>query len=285
MDLEQQPSWSKGDLRRLGEALVKDRAATPDGCPPYGEVMLWHNDLATEVAIRITTELWAATPPDQLSITARAKTVDTLVQKLQRQTTLKLGQVQDLAGVRVDADMALTQQTELAQEVAEHFGAARAKIKDLRATPHSGYRAVHVWLALPAGRVEVQIRTRAQSEWANAYEALGEYYGRGIRYGEEHQDARVRDAVNEVQSLSAKLATLEEHFDVEWQFARLPRKLRRRMGEFGVAARQRAQVRDKSKEGVAQMLNEFRHAMDDFHQQASHGRKYGTLKHDPSKGA
>ena len=33
MDIEQSPSWSKGDLRRLGGALVIDKAATPDGCP------------------------------------------------------------------------------------------------------------------------------------------------------------------------------------------------------------------------------------------------------------
>ena len=195
MDLEQIPSWSKGDLRRLGEALVIDKAASPDGCPPYGEVMLWHNELAAEVAIRIGTELLAAKPPNQLSISARAKTIDTLVEKLQRQMTLQLGQVQDLAGVRIDAHIVLDEQTELAQHIAEHFGADRTKIKDIRAIPHSGYRAVHVWLALPAGRVEVQIRTLAQSEWANTYEQVADLLGRGIRYGEEQQDPEDREIV------------------------------------------------------------------------------------------
>jgi ppGpp synthetase/RelA/SpoT-type nucleotidyltranferase len=215
MDLEQEPSWSKGDLRRLGEALVIDKTATPQGCPQYGDVMRWHNDLAAEVAIRIAVELWAAVPPDQLSISARAKTVDTLVQKLQR-TTLKLSQVVDLAGVRVDADMVLHQQTDLAQEIAEYFGAARATIKDIRATPHSGYRAVHVWLALPAGRVEVQIRTLPQSEWANLYEACGESYGRGIRYGEEQEDAIVRRVVDVMHDASAVLAEAEARIDGRW---------------------------------------------------------------------
>lgn len=219
MDLEQKPSWSKGDLRRLGEALVIDKAATPDGCPQYGEVMLWHNDLAAEVAGRIANAPWATIPPDRLSITARPKTVDTLVQKLQR-TTLKLGQVQDLAGVRVDADMVLTQQTNLAQEIAEYFGAAPATIKDIRATPHSGYRAVHVWLALPAGRVEVQIRTLLQSEWANTYEGLGELFGRGIRYGEQHEDAQVQDMVDKMQGISVGLADSEHFTDLMWQLQR-----------------------------------------------------------------
>lgn len=224
MDLEQRPGWSTGDLRRLGEALVIDRAATPDGCPPYGEVMLWHNELATEVAIRIATDLWAATPPDQLSITARAKTVDTLVQKLQRQTTLKLGQVQDLAGVRVDADMILTQQTEIAEDIAKHFGAARPKIKDMRETPHSGYRAVHVWLALPAGRVEVQIRTLAQSEWANLYEDVGEMFGRGIRYGEKHKNADVQSVIEFIHAMSEDIRVHEMVVDAEWQLERFAEK-------------------------------------------------------------
>jgi ppGpp synthetase/RelA/SpoT-type nucleotidyltranferase len=217
MDLEQKPSWSKGDLHRLGEALVTDKTATPQGCPQYGDVMRWHNDLAAEVAIRIAAESWIAAPPDQLSISARPKTIDTLVQKLQR-TTLKLGQVQDLAGMRVDADMLLTQQTNLAQEIADYFGGGT--IKDIRAAPHSGYRAVHVWLTLPAGRVEVQVRTLFQSEWANLYEGLGELYGRGIRYGEEHENAVARDLVDTMHRVSARLAHAEDITDKRRQLER-----------------------------------------------------------------
>jgi ppGpp synthetase/RelA/SpoT-type nucleotidyltranferase len=258
MDLEQRPSWSKGDLRRLGEALVIDKAATRDGRPQYGEVMLWHNDLAAEIAARIANTPWVAMPQDQLSISARAKTIDTIVQKLQRKTTLKLGQVQDLAGVRIDADMVLTQQTDLAQEIAEHFGAARAKIKDMRATPHSGYRAVHVWLDLPAGRVEVQIRTLSQSDWANAYEALGEFYGRGIRYGEEHEAAHVREMVDIMSNSSAMLAETEEVFDDEWQFERLPRRLRRRLGQVGAASKRNAQLHADLREHLTQALEGLR---------------------------
>lgn len=225
MDLEQRPLWSKGDLRRLGEALIIDRAVTPDGCPEYGEVMFWHNELAAEVAIRIATELWAATPPNQLSISARPKTIDTLVQKLQRMAT-ELGRVQDLAGVRIDADILLTQQTDLAQEIVGYFGADRATVKDLRARPHTGYRAVHVWLVLPAGRVEVQIRTLAQSEWANAYEEIADVMGRGIRYGEIPNNAEVRKAVDLMLGLSEDLGVHETVIDLHWQLQRVSEELK-----------------------------------------------------------
>jgi ppGpp synthetase/RelA/SpoT-type nucleotidyltranferase len=219
MDLEQKPSWSKGALRRLGQALVVDRAATPKGCPRYGDVMLWHNDLAAEVAARIANAPWSV-PADQMSISARPKTIDTLIQKLQRQPTLKLGDVVDLAGVRVDADIVLKQQTELAQEIADYFDADRATIKDIRADPHSGYRAVHVWLYLPAGRVEVQIRTIHQSEWANLYEDLGEVWGRGIRYGETQENAQIQQMADRMQSASEGLAKLETFTDQIWQLER-----------------------------------------------------------------
>lgn len=46
----------------------------------------------------------------RLYVTSRPKTVDTLVQKLQR-TTMTLDQVEDVAGVRIDADITLAQQT------------------------------------------------------------------------------------------------------------------------------------------------------------------------------
>ncbi len=44
MNLDDDP-WSKNLLRKPGEALL-DQCAPPDGCPDYGAVMLWHNDLA-----------------------------------------------------------------------------------------------------------------------------------------------------------------------------------------------------------------------------------------------
>jgi ppGpp synthetase/RelA/SpoT-type nucleotidyltranferase len=204
MNLDADPPWSKNQLRKLGEALL-EKCAPPDGCPDYGAVMLWHNDLAGEVASVISNTRWVNKPAGQFAVTARSKTVDTLVQKLQR-STLKLDRVQDLAGVRIDADLNLTQQTKLAEEIAHHFGDDRVTIKDIRQQPHSGYRAVHLWLVLPAGRAEVQIRTIYQSLWANAYEGIADLVGRGIRYDEKHEDSRVQQIVAKMHEMSAEIA-------------------------------------------------------------------------------
>lgn len=204
MDLEAEPPWSKSQLRKLGEALL-DHCAPPAGCPDYSTVMLWHNDLAGAVAEIITDRHWDAQGITEFAVTARSKTVDTLVQKLER-STLKLDRVQDLAGVRIDADLNLSRQTQLAEEIAAHFGSNRATIRDIREEPHSGYRAVHVWLALPAGRVEIQIRTIYQSLWANVYEGLGDLFGRGIRYDQIPGDPKVARIVEVMHGMSADIA-------------------------------------------------------------------------------
>jgi ppGpp synthetase/RelA/SpoT-type nucleotidyltranferase len=114
--------------------------------------------------------------------------------------------------------MLLDEQTALAREIAEHFGADESAIHDLREDPHAGYRAVHVWLRMPAGRVEIQIRTTLQSLWANTYEGLGDALGRGIRYGDPIEGdqpihgvpaAKVREVIEAMHRMSAGIARLE----------------------------------------------------------------------------
>jgi ppGpp synthetase/RelA/SpoT-type nucleotidyltranferase len=57
--------------------------------------MLWNVELAAHVQQQIERTSWSIeTPP---LVTSRAKTIDTLVQKLHRQPTLQLDRVQDLA--------------------------------------------------------------------------------------------------------------------------------------------------------------------------------------------
>ena len=70
--LDDDPPWSNILLRRLGEALP-DKCAPPDGCPDYGAVMLWHNDLAGEVASVISNTRWVNKPAGQFAVTARSK--------------------------------------------------------------------------------------------------------------------------------------------------------------------------------------------------------------------
>ena len=151
---------------------------------------------------------------DPLDVSSRPKTVDTIIEKLGRLST-RLDRVQDLAGVRVDVDFLLDAQTSFAYEVANLFNAVgTTKIKDIRDSPHSGYRAIHVHVTVPAGRCEVQIRTRDQSAWANAYEAFADTFGRGLRYGERHSDPNVQKVADEFHSISQWIARNEKR--LQW---------------------------------------------------------------------
>ncbi len=190
--------------------------------------MAWNAELCEEVATRIRAGAPWASFGGALRVSARAKTFDTLCEKLLRETGLGLNQVQDLAGVRVELDCRLDEQTSLAEELAEAFGVSRAVIKDIRADPHSGYRAVHVWLRLPAGRVEIQIRTWGQTVWANTYERLGDLVGRHIRYGVSDADPVVQRVVDRLHIAAEELAELEGglmHPDSAERLDRLVRSL------------------------------------------------------------
>lgn len=226
LDLGARPPWSGKKLAKLGDAIARGEPA-PAGCPRYTEVVAWHSRLCAEVAAVVLREHWHSVRGEDFDVTTRAKTHDTLKQKLIRESSLHLQQVQDLAGIRIDIDCGLDQQTALADEIAEFFrNDGEVIVKDIRATPHSGYRAIHLWLRLPAGRAEIQIRTRGQSAWANAYEQLGDTVGRGIRYGDAHPDPLVQLVVDTLHMNSSALARLEisqqEVLDLEHEHSAAP---------------------------------------------------------------
>jgi ppGpp synthetase/RelA/SpoT-type nucleotidyltranferase len=212
------PPWSGKALRRLGER-VRDGADVSDHVPNYDEVLLWYDDLSASVQGAIREVDWTSILGDEvIEVTSRAKTIDTLREKLQRDHGTPLPSIQDVAGVRFEANMVLRQQDAVAQRIAEVFEHDATVIRDIRKDPHSGYRAVHIWLRLPAGRVEVQVRTHLQGKWANMYEALADTHGRQVRYGELPADPDAAILVRSVQELSLdKVASLEETMDLIYE--------------------------------------------------------------------
>lgn len=207
------PQWGSKQLRRLGEA-VRDNLPEPANGPSYSDVMLWYDELAAAVQAAIRELDWASLLTDRRppEISSRAKTIDTLRDKLRRDHKTPLSSVQDVAGVRFECEMTLEEQDIVARAIAGAFDHGEEAIHDLRAEPRCGYRAVHVWLRLDRGRVEVQVRTHTQSAWANAYEALADALGRGIRYGEppEVDFPPAGDMVTRLQSISTRnVASIE----------------------------------------------------------------------------
>lgn len=204
------PPWSGNQLRRLGES-IRDGTPAPASGPSYSDVVIWYDDLAAGVQDVLRSLDWESLLTGrQPRITSRSKTIDTLREKLQRSRATPLNNVQDVAGVRFEGDMTLDEQDIVADAIAAAFDHGPDAVHDIRATPHCGYRAVHVWLKLPQGRVEVQVRTLVQGMWANAYEAAADLLGRAIRYGELPSDPEAAQFVRTLQKLSIERAAIFE---------------------------------------------------------------------------
>jgi ppGpp synthetase/RelA/SpoT-type nucleotidyltranferase len=203
--------WSANQLKKLG-ACIKNDEQVPPNVPKFDDVIVWYNELASFVQEKIEEQDWTPLLEDRVpEITSRAKTIDTLREKLQRYPRMRLGTIQDLAGVRFEAQMTLEEQDGVANAIAQLFGheASPPCLKDIRADPHSGYRAVHLWLHLE-GPVEVQIRTHLQGQWANMYEAAGDFFGRHIRYEELPDDSDAQRIVKALQEISTEqISSLE----------------------------------------------------------------------------
>lgn len=180
--------------------------------------MLWYNDLTGFLHHRVESVDLTPILPDLIpEISSRTKTVDTLTEKLIRHPTYQLPNIQDISGARLECDMTLKQQTNVANALAAALAdVAEVEIKDYRTEAHSGYRAVHLWLTFTElkARAEVQIRTHLQAAWANAYEQAADRFGRDIRYGAFPEEEPGRAIVELLQQMStdsvAEIESLQE---------------------------------------------------------------------------
>jgi len=227
---------------------IRDGVAPPPSCPDYGDVIAWYDDLAVKVQTELDSLDWVSLLEGRpYRVTSRAKTVDTLREKLRRDRSTPLESVQDVAGVRFEAYMTLDEQDAVAHAISAMFLQPPSSTHDLRRAPHAGYRAVHVWLRLPA-RVEVQVRTTLQGEWANAYESFADIAGRGVRYGEIPDDVQLASFMRQLQALSVdQCARLEQEINTLDLAARgLRDKVDRYGDESDVSGEARARIAERS---------------------------------------
>lgn len=109
-----------------------------------------------------------------------AKSTTAIVEKLQRES-IRLSQIQDIAGCRIVINGLHTQNRVISDlEVLLE----NVRVIDRRVNPSHGYRAVHLITTTRGLPVEVQIRTRLQHTWADLSEKLADKYGQEIKYGQ-----------------------------------------------------------------------------------------------------
>lgn len=176
---------SREQIKRLGNRLASGDPVPDDDLRLLEELVACHMT-ALELARPLLDGLAEAAGAPPLHITHRAKTTQTIIEKLRREHGMSLARMRDLAGIRIVGAITFAQQDALAAEIARRFPAdpREPKLIDRRADPSHGYRAVHVEVTLDGVSIEVQVRTLMQHIWADLMERLADRLGRQIRYGE-----------------------------------------------------------------------------------------------------
>lgn len=135
-----------------------------------------------------------------------AKSTSSIVEKLRRET-IRLTQMQDIAGCRVVVtDVA--EQDRVVQSLRAAFPAV--SVMDRRSEPSYGYRAVHVIPTLCEKLVEIQIRTELQHLWAELSEKLSDIVDPTVKYGGGDDKTRTMltvtsETIAEIESLERKI--------------------------------------------------------------------------------
>ncbi len=113
-----------------------------------------------------------------------AKSTTSISDKLRRES-IRLTQIQDIAGCRlIVTDIA--NQESVIQSLTSLF--EHTAISDRREKPSHGYRAVHVIVNSQGKLIEIQVRTELQHLWAEVSEKGSDIIDPAIKYGGGDED-------------------------------------------------------------------------------------------------
>lgn len=113
-----------------------------------------------------------------------AKSTTSISDKLRRES-IRLSQIQDIAGCRlIVPDIAA--QNSVVQSLTSLF--ENTTISDRREKPSNGYRAVHVIINAHGKLIEIQVRTELQHLWAELSEKCSDVVDPAIKYGGGMED-------------------------------------------------------------------------------------------------
>ncbi len=140
---------------------------------------------------------------DVLSVNTRLKQSKSIVAKLRRHRTT-LSTIEDVGGCRIVVSSMLDTRGVI-QALADQFDIVR--LRDYQTDPRAGYRSCHLVGQLSERhRVEIQVRTEIQNEWANLSEDLAHRVDPEVKYG--GGPPTLRSALDDLSSQGAKLDTV-----------------------------------------------------------------------------
>lgn len=215
---------NKSDLDRLGDRLRVGLSA--EDLTLLDTYRRGFREAYDSVVGRVRTELG-------LEASGRpAKSTPAIVDKLRR-SSMRLSQMQDIAGCRVVVPD-IPAQGYVMTRLEQMFDVT---IVDRRTKPSHGYRAVHVVVREAGLPVEIQVRTDLQHVWAELSEKLADAFGSPLKYGGGPEEIRTL-----LDDFSALIGDFEQHLDMGDKagpsVTELKRKLRETMVGLTVTLRQ-----------------------------------------------
>ena len=131
-----------------------------------------------------------------------AKSTLSIVEKLRRES-LRLSQMQDIAGCRVVVGNIVEQERFVASLITDF---PEASVIDRRDNPSHGYRAIHIIVEISGKPIEIQVRSSLQHLWAEVSEKSSDVLDPTIKYGGGSDEWR-----NVLTKSSVCVALYEEH--------------------------------------------------------------------------
>lgn len=163
---------SKSQIDRLGDRLKKGNISEDD-LRMLDQYRRSYSEAYETVVETIRKEL-------SLAPTGRpAKSTPSIAEKLRRES-IRLTQIQDIAGCRIIVADIASQET-VVKSLSKLF--RDVTVIDRRQQPSHGYRAVHVVVRHEAKLIEVQVRTALQQLWAELSEKLSDIFDPMVKYG------------------------------------------------------------------------------------------------------
>lgn len=202
---------TKAQIDRLGERLRKGMVAETD-LRLLDQYRRSFAD-AYDVVVEIVRDRLAQQPTGR-----PAKSTTSIVDKLKRES-IRLSQMQDIAGCRLVVADVLAQQR-VVDDLSHSFD--KIAVVDRRKYPSHGYRAVHVIVSVEGKPIEIQVRTTLQHLWSELSEKFSDLVDPAIKYGGGDDAIRtvlagtsktISDAEGLEERIAAEEAGLAEQHD------------------------------------------------------------------------
>ncbi len=195
---------SKTQIDRLGERLKKGPTEESD-LKLLEEYRKSFRDAYQSVIEQIQTIIYSIPfgKDYKIELAGRPeKSTISIIEKLNRESSIRLSQLQDIAGCRLVVPDIL-EQDRIVSLLKKQF--PNAPVIDRRSQPSHGYRAIHILVKHSEKLIEIQLRSQLQHEWAELSEKLADKVDHAIKYGYGHPKI-----LSFLYNLSVKINTCEQ---------------------------------------------------------------------------